>query len=232
MNKPTRQCDRGWRSGLWCFLFVVLSFTAAFAGNKEAASTPSELDLSPWAGKVVLLDFWASWCGPCRESFPWMDQMQRRYADQGFVVVAVNVDEKFADAKAFLEGTSNEFQHLQDPEGRLAEYYGLTAMPSSILFGRDGKPAYRHAGFHSEKTAMYENHIKTLLAGEDAPAIALDGGAPQKGRVRPWERGRLAAAGMEIGSDPLELAFDDHIYFSKEASSGGRGFGGGGCGCN
>ena len=235
MNEPTRQCHRGWRSGLgFIFLSFVLLFasTAAVGGSTEETPAPTDFDISPWAGQVVLLDFWASWCGPCRESFPWMDQMQRRYGEQGFVVVAVNVDENAADATSFLEGTSTEFQHMQDPEGLLAEYFGLTAMPSSILFGRDGQPAFRHAGFHADQTAEYEQNIKTLLANESTPSITLGNGASPKRGVRPWERGRLAAAGMALGDNPLELGFDDHMYFSKEASSGGRGFGGGGCGCN
>jgi cytochrome c biogenesis protein CcmG/thiol:disulfide interchange protein DsbE len=235
MDEPTRPCHPGWRSGLGLIFFsLVLLFcsSAAVAGSTEETPATPEFDLSPWAGQVVLLDFWASWCGPCRESFPWMDQMQRRYAEQGLVIVAVNVDENSDDAASFLEGTAYEFQHLQDPQGQLAEKFGLTAMPSSILFGRDGTPAFRHAGFHADQTAEYEQNIKTLLANESTPTITLDSGAGGKGGVRPWERGRLAVAGMELGGDPLEMAFDDHIYFSKEASSGGRGFGGGGCGCN
>jgi len=222
---------------LLCLLIAPLSLVRPEApeavAETVAAVDPELLDLSRWEGQVVLLDFWASWCGPCRESFPWMDEMARKYRAQGLAVVAVNLDEDRSAADQFLESTSYAFEFVYDPDGRLAEAFALDVMPTSILFDREGRPVVRHSGFRPADTGEYEQHITELLASQTARgALPL----PQtdrkrrKGGVRPWQRGVLA--GMQLDGDPIDMAWDDHIYFSKEASSGGRGFGGGGCGCN
>ena len=205
---------------------------ALFAADLEPAANQFSPD--QYAGQVVLVDFWASWCGPCRESFPWMEQMARRYADEGLVIVAVNLDEERQAAEAFLKVNKLAgIEKMFDPDGVLAERYGVSSMPFSLLFNRQGQPVYRHTGFHAEETAEYEKHVKALLddATGDA-AITLQAAFVKKSGVRPWEKGELAAPEMQLICDPLESEFDDHIYFSREASSGGRGFGGGGCGCN
>jgi len=159
--------------------------------------------------------------------------MLASYGGRGLVVVAVDLDEA-ADAGArFLKDTPNEFVHVPDPQGRIAGTYGLTMMPTSVLFDREGHPVYRHDGFLENRTTEYERHIVELLDNR-GPATALNlvpAESPRLG-VRPWERGVLADPAMALNRDPLEIEFDEHIYFSKEASSGGRGFGGGGCGCN
>lgn len=199
--------------------------------------TGGPLDLAPWRGKVVLLDFWASWCGPCRESFPWMQEMAGKYRDQGLVVVTVNLDQERQAADAFLGGRQLDFVFLYDPEGIIAATHDIQAMPTSILFRRDGSEALRHSGFRQEEIAEYERHIRELLEGSDsAPPAEPDAEEPGPRKktlgARPWERGYLARPCMRFDSYPLDQAWDSHIYFSREASSGGRGFAGGGCGCN
>jgi hypothetical protein len=161
-----------------------------------------------------------------------MQEMLDEHGDEGLVVVAVNVDESREAADAFTKNLETGFHYLYDPEGRLAEALGIEAMPSSILFDRQGRPAYRHSGFRLQETAEYEGHIVSLLqavAGE-SPLLAIRRG--RRPGVRPWHRGALARESMRLDADLLTLAFDDHVYFSKEASSGGRSFAGGGCGCN
>jgi hypothetical protein len=164
-----------------------------------------------------------------------MAKMKQAYGDRGLVVVAVDLDEDPAAAAAFLERTQDaaKFEHVKDPEGRTATAYGLTGMPTSFLYDREGRPVYRHEGFRPERTAEYERHIVELIENRGpAAAVAI---VPQQTAaigVAPWQRGVLADPAMALSIDPLELELDDHIYFSKEASSGGRGFGGGGCGCN
>jgi thiol-disulfide isomerase/thioredoxin len=200
-----------------------------------AAPSPAEdlLDLSSWRGRVVLVDFWASWCVPCRRSFPWLQSMLSLHGAEGLVVVAVNVGESREDADAFSRGFANDFEYRYDPEGRLADALGVEAMPSSILFDREGRPIWRHAGFDDEDRAEYERHIVSLLASRGAssqPELEIEPG--RRSGVRPWQRGVLARESMRLDAELLTLAFDDHVYFSKEASSGGRSFGGGGCGCN
>jgi thiol-disulfide isomerase/thioredoxin len=211
---------------------ILLSMAMATTVSRSANEA---LDLSRWRGHVVLVDFWASWCTPCQQSFPWMAKMRDAYGDRGLVVVAVDLDEDPDAAASFLKrsGETGRFVHVKDPQGHMAEAYGLTVMPTSLLFDRDGRPVYRHEGFHDERSAEYERHIVELIENRGpTTALAI---APARGAglgVAPWQRGVLADPVMALKFDPLEIELDDHIYFSKEASSGGRGFGGGGCGCN
>jgi cytochrome c biogenesis protein CcmG, thiol:disulfide interchange protein DsbE len=213
-------------------LHPVLWVLMAAAVAAQPPTPAGGLDLAPYQGQVVVLDFWASWCGPCAESFPWMESMVRQHGSAGLVVVAVNLDEDPEAARRFLGGKYAEFVHVDDPQGVIAEARGVSVMPTSILYDREGHPAFVHAGFHAEQASQYEENIVALLAGKVTGTATLV--APRKNRlgVRPWQRGVLARDDMRLDCDPLDLATDDHIYFSKEASSGGRGFGGGGCGCN
>ncbi len=138
--------------------FVLL----ALAALPARADAPA-FDLAQYRGKVVYLDFWASWCKPCRQSFPWMDAMQKKYAADGLVIVAVDVDEEHADAEKFLQQMPADFSIVYDPAGKLAEQYGLYGMPSSFLIGRDGQVVKRHQGFFEASPAAYEAEIRELL---------------------------------------------------------------------
>jgi thiol-disulfide isomerase/thioredoxin len=129
------------------------------------------LDLSAYRGKVVVLDFWASWCAPCRRSFPWLDSMQRKYADSGLVVIGVNEDQVAADAAAFLEAFPVDFRIVTDVDGEIAREFELIAMPSTYVIARDGTLAARHLGFKTAKQAEYEALLVRLL-GDGAPAGA------------------------------------------------------------
>lgn len=221
------------RSGFGVLFFTVLAaLTLAAPASAQGAESPA-LDLSRWKGQVVLLDFWASWCAPCRQSFPWMARMSATYSERGLVVVAVSLDESPEAAAQFLQGVRGDFVHVRDPDGRIAEAYGLTVMPSSVIFDREGRPVYRHEGFHPDQSSEYERHIVELIENRGpATALTIDAAKPVLMGVHPWERDVLADPVMQLICDPLEIELDDHIYFSKEATSGGRGFGGGGCGCN
>jgi hypothetical protein len=160
-----------------------------------------------------------------------MEEMARKYGDRGLVIVAINLDEDREAAEAFLKvNRLDRVEKVFDPDGVLAERYGVSSMPFSLVFNRNGEPVHRHEGFHREKTAEYEQHLKEVLEGTGNRAIRIS--SVRKAGVRPWEKGELALPEMQLICDPLEVAFDDHIYFAREASSGGRGFGGGGCGCN
>jgi thiol-disulfide isomerase/thioredoxin len=216
------------------FPAAAIVWVALLAAGPVRAGDPVEaFDPAQWEGRVVLLDFWASWCGPCAESFPWMDEMHEKYGPKGLVIVGVNLDANREDADRFLQDHPNGFRQLFDPQGALAESYGVDTMPTSILLDRNGKPVARHRGFRSEEREAYERNLEAVLSGGDLPVTYAEDGSPvEQHGVRPWEKGVLALREMTFELDALELEIDDHIYFSKEASSGGRGFGGGGCGCN
>lgn len=136
---------------------------------QPSAAETSELDLSAYTGKVVYLDFWASWCAPCRRSFPWMNDMLARYSDAGLAIVSVNVDAERKLADEFLAETPARFPVVYDPEGKLAEQWQLLGMPSSYLIGRDGSVISRHVGFRSDSPEKYEKEIRKLLGLEKNP---------------------------------------------------------------
>jgi len=119
--------------------------------------------LSAYRGKTVYLDFWASWCGPCKQSMPWMNEMQKRYGAKGFQVIGVNVDQKSEDAKAFLSQVPAQFDIAFDPSGTTPKTYGIKGMPTSMLIGRDGKVRLIHQGFKSENAAELESAIQQAL---------------------------------------------------------------------
>ncbi len=121
------------------------------------------VSLEQQKGKVVYLDFWASWCAPCRQSFPWMNELKQRYGTQGLTIIAVNLDKQREDSKAFLAATQSEFTIAFDPEGKTAELYQVEGMPSSYLIDRDGKLHHRHIGFRTRDKAALESHIEELL---------------------------------------------------------------------
>jgi len=132
-------------------------------GIARAASLDS-LDLKRYDGKVVLVDFWASWCGPCLESFPWMQQMSTRYGPSGLVVVAVNVDHDRPLAERFLRSQRSTFDIVFDPRGAVAESFRVEGMPSSYYIDRHGKVRFTHVGFHSGDAADFEREIALLLS--------------------------------------------------------------------
>lgn len=119
--------------------------------------------LADLRGKVVYVDFWASWCGPCRKSFPWMNELQRRHAGAGLQVVAVNVDEKREDAAAFLAKVPAGFSIAYDPAGATPKAYGVKGMPSSALVGRDGELLWMHTGFSEADRDKLEERIRAAL---------------------------------------------------------------------
>jgi cytochrome c biogenesis protein CcmG, thiol:disulfide interchange protein DsbE len=124
----------------------------------------SDLDLSAYRGKVVYVDFWASWCAPCRESFPWLDGLVREYASKNFVVIGVNVDKDRDRAERFLNETPADFPIVYDPHGDLAAAYKVAGMPSAILIDRAGHVRFQHAGFSAKQKGLYEDQLQTLLA--------------------------------------------------------------------
>lgn len=142
---------------------AVFSPAAGAKAAAEATAAPAWPLLGSLKGKVVLVDFWASWCSPCLRSFPWMNELQKRHAADGLVVVAVNLDQDRALADAFLERTPAGFKVEFDQQGALAKQFGVQAMPTSFLIDRQGRIRVRHAGFRDAQRAERERQIQHLL---------------------------------------------------------------------
>jgi len=122
-----------------------------------------QLDLKQYKGKVVYLDFWASWCKPCQKSFPWMNAMVERYPAEGFKVITINLDSDSKAMNDFLSRVPAEFDIYHDPSGTLAEKFQLRGMPTSYLIDKSGKVVSRHIGFQTEEIPAYEKEIESLL---------------------------------------------------------------------
>jgi thiol-disulfide isomerase/thioredoxin len=117
-------------------------------------------------GKVVVVDFWASWCVPCRRSFPWMNSMQKKYAERDLVIVAVNVDREREAAKRFLAEFPAEFRVHYDHEAILAKQFGVKVMPSTFVIGRDGAVIARHRGFKVHEQDEYEAALVDAMGNQ------------------------------------------------------------------
>ncbi len=149
------------------FLLLLCLFTAqtmaAKAPDFKLSTDKGKIELKKLRGKVVYVDFWASWCTPCRKSFPWMNDMHKRYAKKGLKIVAINLDTNKAKAREFLKENRARFTVAYDPKGKSAEAYGVPAMPTSYLLDRKGNIIEKHYGFREKKTAAMETAIQNAL---------------------------------------------------------------------
>lgn len=146
-------------------LLVIGALTVSPIAWSEAPPG-EELELSDYRGKVVVLDFWASWCVPCRRSFPWLNSMHDKYASDGLVIIGVNVDQEPASAAKFLQEFPASFQISYDTNGILAKKFDVQGMPSSFVIGRNGKTRARHLGFKVRRQNEYEAAIVAALQQE------------------------------------------------------------------
>ena len=120
------------------------------------------------SGQVVLVDFWASWCGPCKASFPVMESLHKQYRGRGLVVLAINADEKSAAMEKFLKQYPVTFAVVRDAAHKLVAAADVATMPTSFLVDRTGKVRFVHTGFHGEATRkLYEKEIELLLVESD-----------------------------------------------------------------
>lgn len=130
--------------------------------SASVSASPATDALRPFEGRPVYIDFWASWCVPCAQSFPWLNQMQARHGDR-IRFVGVNVDEHRQDADRFLTRHPADFTLLFDPSGALASHFQLQGMPSAVILDAEGRLIWQHSGFRSADTAEYENAILEAL---------------------------------------------------------------------
>jgi len=156
-----------WLKNIVIPVILVFNSSAGLAATEaldiKLDGLAGEVELDALKGKVVYLDFWASWCKPCVKSFPWMKKMKSKYMDQGFEVLAVNLDSEKKLGENFAKKMQVNFLIGFDPQGETAARYQLRGMPSSFLIGRDGKIYATHIGFRDEDKPKIEQAIKQLL---------------------------------------------------------------------
>lgn len=161
---------------LWLSLLLCLAQTAFAAAELGKAAPPlrgpalvgdGEIDLAALRGRVVLVDFWASWCAPCLRSLPAYETLRGEFAREDFEIVAVNVDEDPADAHAFLRKVTLSFPLLRD-DGTLAGAWAPKTMPTSWLVDREGRIAHRHLGWREGDLEDLRAQVRALTGGRDA----------------------------------------------------------------
>jgi cytochrome c biogenesis protein CcmG/thiol:disulfide interchange protein DsbE len=141
-----------------------------------AGLTGGTISLADYRGKVVYLDFWASWCGPCAQALPALDALRREFPPGDFQVVAVNVDREAKSAQAFLRKRPIGYPSALDPEGAIPAQFGVEVMPTSFLIDRDGTVRHVQRGFRTDDVESLRKQIQQLVAKKgpqtQAPAKA------------------------------------------------------------
>ena len=170
MRLPIRWRELRAATAFAAFLLAANATLAAVIGDAAPAfALPAAgggtIALEQLRGQVVYVDFWASWCGPCRRSFPWMNEMQQRYGGRGLAIVAINVDAKREDALRFLRQYPADFAVVYDHTGATPGAYAVKVMPSSYLIDARGRIAGIESGFVEERRAELEARIGALLGG-------------------------------------------------------------------
>jgi len=157
-------------TGLGALLIAALSITS----NASEITGPApdftlkskggeNVRLEDMRGQVVMLNFWASWCGPCRQEMPLMEEIYQKYEKFGFTILAVNVDEDSADADRFLDAVPVTFPILYDNESRISELYDVDAMPTTVMIDRDGNKRFLHRGYKPGYEDDYRKQVKKLI---------------------------------------------------------------------
>ena len=155
---------------------LALLMTTATIGLTQAASVSGpapnftlksldgeNLKLSEMRGDVVLINFWASWCGPCRQEMPLLNALHNKYAPLGFTVLGVNVEENSDDARGFLSNYPVDFPVLLDNKNKVSKQYNVIAMPTTVVVDRDGNMRFLHKGFKSGDEKEYRKMVKKLI---------------------------------------------------------------------
>jgi thiol-disulfide isomerase/thioredoxin len=122
-----------------------------------------QLNLEDFKGKVIYLDFWASWCKPCQKSFPWMNSLVAKYPAAKFKLITINLDAESAAMHQFLDKVPADFDIYHDPSGAIAEKFEIVGMPTSYLFDSNGKIIKKHIGFSTNRIETYQQEIEDLL---------------------------------------------------------------------
>jgi len=147
---------------------VMLMSSAAFAADAAPdftlkSSTGENVRLAEQRGQVVMLNFWASWCGPCRQEMPLLDGISKKYGKMGFVLYGVNVEEDNTAAKKMLKDLGVSFPILFDTESKLSGLYNVEAMPTSVIIDKKGNIRYIDRGYKAGDENKYKEQIMELI---------------------------------------------------------------------
>jgi thiol-disulfide isomerase/thioredoxin len=155
------------RSTAFAATLAVTSLVGASSSLAPSFALPSRsgdmVSLDKLKGQVIMLNFWASWCGPCRQEMPLLDQMHKRYSSLGFTLLGVNVEANTQDAEKWLTQTPVTFPVLFDKENKVSKLYDVNAMPSTVFIDRKGNVRYLHRGYKPGDEGAYLNQIRALL---------------------------------------------------------------------
>jgi len=155
---------------------LVLTCLVAWSGSAMSASISGpapnftlkslggkNIKLSELTGNVVLLNFWASWCGPCRQEMPLLNAIHKKYEPLGFTVLGVNVEEQVSNARLFIDERPVDFPILLDSNNKVSKLFNVIAMPTTVVIDRDGNMRFLHQGYQSGDEAEYRKMVKKLV---------------------------------------------------------------------
>lgn len=225
-------------------LLLVTTLLSAMAAVAQAADPADlqmhSLDGRPFSldslkGRVVVLDFWASWCVPCHASVPYFDSLQKNYGPKGLSVVGLTLEEDTGAIEAFVDSEPVTYPIVRDPTGRAGEAFAVVAMPTTFLIDPAGHTVARFEGSDQQVHAKLEAAVRTLLSGgtlDPSMDVRVSKGLEASGRIKAWQREYLADPIMSLDGTAATQIFREHVHASKEAAAGEGGASGGGCGCN
>lgn len=152
------------KSFVFISLVIFLVSTTVNANeNNNLVVSEFEKKIAAYKGKVVYIDFWASWCVPCRKSFPWMEKMRQQYEQKGLKIITINIDSQRSNADNFLAKYPNALEVIYDPKGDIAKQFALKGMPNSFVINKSGQLVSSHVGFNKEKQKKYQKELISLL---------------------------------------------------------------------
>src|SRR5580692_9948903 len=156
-----------------CALAAIVIVSSAFAASGDAAGpapafTLTNLSGQPgglgeYKGQVVMVNFWATWCGPCQQEMPLLDQMYKKYKPAGFTLIGVNVDKESPAVKELLARKPVSFPVLLEPANQVSKAYHVDEMPSTVIVDRKGQIRYIHRGYKPGDENEYQDRIRQLI---------------------------------------------------------------------
>lgn len=152
------------RATLTLITLALVAVFASYAAATERVVPAADFNLEDYAGKVVVVDFWASWCPPCRAAMPFLSDMQAKYGDQGLVTIAVNVDQDPSAPTKMIAELQEDIIVVRDHEGLVATKHKIRSLPTAFVLDREGNIVSTHIGFQDAEKGSREKELKKLLA--------------------------------------------------------------------